>query len=120
MTITPSVGRVVWYYPGGKEGKSRGDQPYAGLVAYVHSDICVNLGGYDHNGKHFEATSVTLRQPQDLEPEVGSFCEWMPYQIGQAAKHEPAPMIEGVQAGPAQDVNPASQPPTDAGSGEAA
>lgn len=86
MIIRPTIGRVVWYYPSGKESKSRGDQPWAALVAYVHSDICVNLGGFDPNGKHFEATSVTLRQPDDADPEAGSFCEWMPFQAAQAAQ----------------------------------
>ena len=32
----------------------------------------------------------TLLQDDDLKPEGGRFAVWMPYQIGQAAKHEAA------------------------------
>lgn len=82
--IKPTVGRVVWFWP---NGKYSGGQPYAATIAYVHNDRCVNIGYLDANGIPMRATSVFLAQ--DGEPEPGGwFCEWMPYQKGQAAKTE--------------------------------
>jgi len=80
--ITPTIGRVVWY-----QSAERTAQPYAALVTYVHSDRMVNLGGFTANGVPFAATSVTLVQDGDEKPAY-SYCEWMPYQKGQAAKTE--------------------------------
>ena len=65
---------------------SRGDQPFAATVAYVHSDRMVNLSYFDHDGLGWSQTSVPLVQEGDEKP-VGMYCEWMPYQLGQAKKH---------------------------------
>jgi hypothetical protein len=81
--IKPTVGRVVWYRKPGKE------QPQAAIVAYVHSDSIVNLHVIDQAGVGRAETSVTLRQDNEPQPD-GAYCEWMPYQIGQAAKTEAA------------------------------
>ena len=78
--IKPTVGRVMWFYRTGKE-----EQPFVSLVTYVHSDRCVNLVTFDWNGNTKGETSVTLVQERDERPS-GYFCEWMPYQKGQAAK----------------------------------
>lgn len=80
--ITPTVGRVVLFYP-----KAEMDQPYAATVAHVWSDRCVNLGYLDSNGNSGGATSVPLIQEGDTKPD-SFYCEWMPYQVGQAKKHE--------------------------------
>jgi hypothetical protein len=89
MIITPTVGRVVWYTPadGAPEGYNNGGQPFAALVAYVHSDRMVNLAVFDHNGVAQSRTSVPLVQEGDPKSVGGYYCEWMPYQIGQAKKH---------------------------------
>jgi hypothetical protein len=85
--IKPTVGRVVWFHeafvPDTKE------QPRAAIVCYVHSDRCVNLAVFDVNGNSTSRTSVALRQEGDEAPAY-AFCEWMPYQLGQAAKTEAA------------------------------
>jgi len=81
--ITPTIGRVLWYWP----QKEETGQPYAMLVTYVHSDGMVNLGGWDANGNPFRATSVFLIQDEDDIP-MGPHASWMPYQRGQAAKTE--------------------------------
>lgn len=78
--IPPTVGRVVWYYEHGAAA------PQAAIVAYVHSDRCVNLGVFDPNGHVVGRTSVPLVQEGDAAPERGSYCRWMPYQLGQARK----------------------------------
>jgi hypothetical protein len=80
--IEPTIGRVVWYRP----DDSMNDQPLAALVAYVHGPRSVNLAVFDPNGIAFNRTYITLRQEGDDLPQR-PFCEWMPYQIGQAKKH---------------------------------
>lgn len=90
MKIQPTVGRVVWFWPGlYDELKIINDQPLAAIVAHVHSEGCVNLTVFDHNGVSHGRTSVMLLQPGGPQATEGSnYCEWMPYQKGQAAKTE--------------------------------
>jgi hypothetical protein len=77
--IEPTIGRVVWY----REGQSK----QAAIVAYVHSNTMVNLMVIDSNGVPQSKTSVYLLQDGNEAP-ASSYCEWMPYQKGQAAKTE--------------------------------
>lgn len=91
MVITPTIGRVVWYTPAAHpapEGADYGGQPFGALVTYVHGDRLVNLAVFDHNGVAQSRTAVPLVQEGDDKPGDGRcYCEWMPYQIGQAKKH---------------------------------
>ncbi len=93
--IKPTVGRVVLFWPSiyyaRQQGMAFGDpaQPLAALVTYVHGDRMVNLTVHDHNGVVWPVCSVQLLQEGDAPVVGGSFyCEWMPYQKGQAAKTE--------------------------------
>jgi hypothetical protein len=90
--ITPTVGRVVWYRPQEHiDGLTQHDpaQPMAAHVAYVWNDELVNLLVIDHGGKVHSRTSVPLIQEGGTCTAGSSpFCEWMPYQKGQAAKYE--------------------------------
>ncbi len=89
MIIEPTVGRVVWYMapmimaPG---------QPHelAAIVTHVHDTRMVNLTVFKPNGETMAATSVPLCQPGDDANHDNPYCEWMPYQLGQAAKPEEA------------------------------
>jgi hypothetical protein len=91
--IPPTAGRVVWFFPAANErarlAVTNPDEPLAAIVAKVWSDRMVNLAVCDPNGHWISMTSVPLVQPDTKRPELGSqnFCEWMPYQVGQAAKH---------------------------------
>lgn len=85
--IKPTIGRVVWFWP--DSAFTRCTQPQAALIAWVHSDSVVNLAIFDANGKSSNRTGVPLFQGEGNRPE-SHYCEWMPYQIGQAAK-EPNP-----------------------------
>ena len=82
--ITPTVGRIVWFHP---EAGVSYTQPWAALVTYVHSATMVNLAVFNENGNPQSRTSVPLWQGDGGIP-AGMFCEWMPYQKGQAAKTE--------------------------------
>lgn len=82
--IKPTIGRVVWFHPAGSTAT---EQPHAALIAYVHSETMVNLAAFDANGMASSQTSVFLYQG-DSERPSSYFCEWMPYQQGQAAKTE--------------------------------
>jgi hypothetical protein len=79
--ITPTIGRQVWYWPRTPEPH---EQPCAATVAYVHDERHVTLQVVDHEGRARPESNVLLRQPEDLAPLDGEYCEWMPFQVGQA------------------------------------
>lgn len=83
--ITPSVGRVVWFRA---PGLVQDAQPQAAIVAYVHDDRTVNLMVIGGTGIPQPLQCVTLVQDGDAIEPGTCYCEWMPYQKGQAAKHE--------------------------------
>jgi hypothetical protein len=88
--IQPTVGRIVWYHPYQDEPKEfvcDKSDVCAAIIAHVWSDTCVNLAVFDANGNQHNRTSVLLVQDGNPQPDYG-FCEWMPYQKGQAAKTE--------------------------------
>lgn len=64
-----------------------GDQPLAAIVTHVWSDTCVNLAVFDSNGVSQGRTSVTLEHGAP-SLNASRYCEWMPFQKGQAAKTE--------------------------------
>lgn len=83
--IKPTIGRVIWFTPSQEARKANNDQPFAAIVAYVHSDTMVNLAVFDANGNIVSKTSVYLYQGEGERP-TSYYAEWMPYQQGQAAK----------------------------------
>lgn len=85
--ITPTIGRVVWFYPAGVAHTA---QPFPALISYVWNDSLINVGGFDANGVPFAATSVFLNGEGYGNPGGGAWATWMPYQKGQAAKAEAA------------------------------
>lgn len=92
MDITPTVGRIVWYWNRAPEPEEAGRQPEAAIVTYVHSDKMINICRFTHDGMPIAQTSVRLLQESDigLEQNFLSFAQWMPYQVGQAKKHAEA------------------------------
>lgn len=92
-TIPPTVGRVVWFYPStnsAQAGFASPDEgrPLAAIIARVWNDRMVNLTVFDANGVPHSRTSVPLVQDGQDAPALGYYASWMPYQIGQAKKHE--------------------------------
>lgn len=94
--IKPTIGRVVWFHPAtnSAEGGFYPAPICAAIVAYVHSDSCVNLAVFDANGNAHSKCSVALVQDGEAPPENGYYAEWMPYQKGQAAKHDEKSALE--------------------------
>lgn len=88
--IKPTIGRKVWFRAAGVStlnGKAVNqfvqDQPFDATIVCVWGDRMVNLLVVDHGGEMHSVRSVTLRQEGDNQP-GGMYCEWMPYQNGQA------------------------------------
>lgn len=82
--ITPTVGRVVWYYPA---GRSKDEQPCAATIAYVHDDNLINIGYWPSEGPPAWDKNVLLVQDENSygNPDGGGWCCWMPYQKNVAA-----------------------------------
>ena len=88
MKIDPTVGRVVWFWPDASEHiTARVGEPLRADICAVNSDGTVNLSVNDVRGVQTTRLNVMLVQPDEPKPEH-SFCAWMPYQKGQAAKTE--------------------------------
>lgn len=90
--ITPTHGRIVLYHPSEFDRRPmtiHTDKPLAAIITHVWSDELVNLCVFDSNGSPIARTSVPLHQG-DGPCESSPYCEWMPYQKGQAAKTEAA------------------------------
>lgn len=118
--ITPTIGRKVWFRPLGIGYTDAGpvhsldaDQPMDATVIHVHQDGTVNLLVVDHMGCIHPMRGIALRQADDEAPSQ-PYCEWMPYQVSQAAKHEPAEVALTSTAPdtqpPAGDVQPDAAP----------
>lgn len=90
-TITPTVGRVVWYWDADQSVMDRKGQPFAAIITHVWSDSCVNLavlGDGSFNIANYRPTSV-MRASADSNITAMRW-DWMPFQVGQAAKTEDA------------------------------
>ena len=92
MIITPTVGRVLWYWPKTECLEQMGlhrtslDQPFMAQVTFVHSDRMVNLLVTDHRGAQAGVQGVFLLQEGDTARIMEGYAQWMPYQKAQAEK----------------------------------
>lgn len=92
--IEPTIGRVVLFWPTLAYAREKGmayedsGKPLPAIITYVHNLRMVNLAVFDQNGENYPVTSVPLFQDGEPVPNGGFYCEWMPYQKGQAAKTE--------------------------------
>lgn len=87
--IEPVNGRIVRFHPGPDIDVIQNDQtqPLAAIVTHVHMDGTINITVFPSFGDTGSLTSLTLRQPGDIAPSDGKgYCDWMPYQVGQAKK----------------------------------
>lgn len=79
--IKPTIGRVVWFHPTELE-------THAAIITQVWGDEMVNLVVFDYDGNPKGETSVWLWQGEgaNIPKPTIRYCEWMPYQIGQARR----------------------------------
>lgn len=78
--IQPIVGRIVWFSAIDIEGHR------AAIVTKVWNDRMVNLCVFSADGTNAGVTSVKLLQDDDKPDGASVWCEWVPYQIGQAKR----------------------------------
>lgn len=116
--IKPTVGRVLYFHPSREFAAGRGmvllcqGDPMDAHLVYVHLSGLVNLAVFDHAGNQHAVTDVKLLQDADLASFdehgqlIESYCVWMPYQKGQAAKTE---ALERQVAGCANCFKPGSE-----------
>ena len=71
--IKPTIGRVVWVQ---NRPYAIGNQAEAAFITYVHSDTCINVGGFNANGTPFGETSVLLVQADQIKPRRIVYAEW--------------------------------------------
>lgn len=90
--IKPTVGRKVWYraQPWDMWPREWLDHPWDATIIYVHSDTRVNVYVINPAGGTFVVPGCLLLQEGEEPDEPTEYCEWMPYQRGQAAKTEAA------------------------------
>lgn len=88
MNIRPTVGRVVLFVAAAGDTLFRqafSGEALAAQIAHVHEDGSINVSVLDRDGNAHARQRVHLVQPDDtFKPEDQSYCEWMPYQKGQA------------------------------------
>lgn len=78
MLIKPTIGRVVWYHPSE-------DTTLPAIICHVWNDSMINIAYFGMSGEAHAMTSVWLWQEGVEFPKpMTHFCEWMPYQVGQA------------------------------------
>ena len=83
--IQPTVGRIVYYHPPFVPDSKANEVTHAAIIVQVHSDEYITLAVFNEAGSSYPALSVQLYQGEGVRP-TGAYAEWMPYQIGQAAK----------------------------------
>lgn len=113
MKIKPTVGRVLLYTP------HASSVYYPRQLAAIVTDVpesqdefdYVNVAVFTPDAALFPALAVRLVQAGEENNLRGNFCEWMPYQLGQAAKTEAViAEHEAQRGGDASDQEEASSP----------
>jgi len=96
--IDPTVGRIVHFQPGADDGI--GNTTLAAIVTAVNEDGTINLAVFSANADFERRLNVTLVQEGQEAPTTG-YAQWMPYQLGQAAKTEEVVKASKKKAAPA-------------------
>lgn len=100
--IEPTIGRIVWFWPGDKL-PSRAftvidrAQPCRADIVFVHAIDRCNLAVTDHAGLAWTVAHVRLEQHEGAAGN-GPYCEWMPFQKGQAKAAEVAASLGNAAA----------------------
>jgi len=81
--IKPTVGRIVWY-----RGSALQSEPWPAIINMTDGDSWVSLTVFPPHALPFPSSLVELVQEDRPRPSNQEYCEWMPYQKGQAKKTE--------------------------------
>jgi hypothetical protein len=87
MSIKPTIGRQVWFFPNEQDiadGVDFRGQPLAATVVFVHNDLFLNLCVLDATGNSWTFESVPLFQTDKPWDYTDRAAQWMPYQRAQA------------------------------------
>lgn len=82
--IKPTLGRVLWLNPHPSAGIT---EQQTAIIAKVNEDGSLNLAVFAPDGTTYAMQNVPLVQEGETIPQ-SAYAQWMPYQIGQAAKTE--------------------------------
>lgn len=72
---TPTVGRVVHFFPATSDDLYRNGEPLAATIVRVWTDTCVNLALFDGDAHLHARTSVLLHQDRNALPTAG-YAAW--------------------------------------------
>lgn len=111
--IHPSNGRVVLYSPpaGHPLRQTYGDALWMAMICHVWSDGVINIILTRPDGVQEPHHNVTLLQEGEVST-AEEWCEWMPFQKGQAAKTEAAEALaKSAQAVAERAAAQATKPP---------
>lgn len=117
--IYPTIGRVVWFHPAANDKflavtdgptSDSGRQPLPALICCVHSNVEINIAGFDANGDPFSRQHVYLQQDETPAAAEGeAYAEWMPYQKQKAVEEGTAVDLAATLAGETVAVEVVSQ-----------
>lgn len=90
--IKPTIGRKIWFRLNGFKKYSivnfDNEQAMDASINFVHNNNKINIIVVDHVGNLHSVNEIMLVS-DDFKPIEGiPYCEWMPYQVGQAKKTE--------------------------------
>lgn len=96
--IPPTIGRKVWFRPNGVNVIGNkilliydDTQPLDATIVFISEDKLVNLMVADQAGEtHAVMGAMLVQEGGELPPHGSCYCEWMPYQVGQARSQIPA------------------------------
>lgn len=83
--IKPTIGRIVWFH---WSPEAKDTVPVAAIITGVIDDATVHLCLFLPGRPPMPVSTVTLIQEGEQPATNATYCEWMPYQKGQAAKTE--------------------------------
>jgi hypothetical protein len=99
MSMKPTIGRRVWYWPHQSETLWQHDQPLDAGIVHVHGDGTVNLDIVDEMGRPLSSPThngmTTGYRLTEYAGKAPGFASWMPYQ----EKVQGMPTVKAVDAG---------------------
>lgn len=115
VAIAPTVGRIVWFRPVQPDSFClEKSEPLAAIITRVWNDVCVNITVFGATGIMGSRKNITLVPDETAVVPPTSYCEWMPYQLGQAARTEAAEAVaasEGPLVAPPVETGPETSRP---------